>query len=99
MKPITYVSSDGHTVARMPQWRDYLPARLHPDFDEFLKVYAQYGSKNFDRPALESRLDPQSVEEFTEQMVTTRRVEAVFEVDRRLKEIDTEVLVGRSAVP
>ncbi|WP_236795485.1 amidohydrolase family protein [Amycolatopsis sp. GM8] len=99
MKSITYVSSDGHAVARMPKWREYLPARLHQDFDDFLTVYKQYGSKNFDRPALEARLDPEEVDSFTDQLVKTGRVDGVFEMDRRLVELDREGIAGEVLFP
>lgn len=42
------ISSDGHTTARMEDYRSYLDEEFRPDFDEFLVEYRTKGSRNFD---------------------------------------------------
>jgi hypothetical protein len=40
---VLIISSDGHAMPRMRQYRPYLPARLHKRFDEFCDFYDQHG--------------------------------------------------------
>ena len=93
------MSSDGHAIARMPEWRNYLPTRVHDEFDAFCELYRQHGSKNFDPPALKAKLDPEVAEAFYDDMVSNGRVEGVYDVNRRLIELDREGIAGEVLFP
>jgi hypothetical protein len=39
------VSSDGHAVARMADYRPYMPSGYHEEFDAFCEVHAREGRR------------------------------------------------------
>ena len=57
------ISSDGHAMALMQDYRPYLPADLREEFDEFLALYNERGRgrRTFDQSTLSSRCDPEVV--------------------------------------
>jgi len=55
------VSSDGHATAVMTDYRQYLPAQLHADFDAFCEVFAREGARTVDPASLRNRLDEDQV--------------------------------------
>jgi predicted TIM-barrel fold metal-dependent hydrolase len=93
------ISSDGHVGALMADYRPYLEERYHSDFDRFLVDWNDRGSRNFDRPALMMRLDPESVDEWSEKMVDTHRIDGFTDPRRRLKELDNEGIAAEVLFP
>ena len=69
------VSSDGHAVAPMADYRPYLPAEHREDFDAFAKEYAEKGVRVTDPASLRNRIDEYLVQEW---------IEGVFEPGRHL---------------
>lgn len=92
-------SSDGHAVPRMEDWRPYLPSAIHDEFDAFCAVYREQGSKSFEPAALLSRLDPETVEEWSRQMLEPGRLEGSYDPARRQVEIDREGIAGEVLFP
>jgi hypothetical protein len=56
------ISSDGHAMPKMRQYRPYLPARMRERFDAFCDFYDTYGAPPMDPVHLRGRLDPDGVE-------------------------------------
>jgi predicted TIM-barrel fold metal-dependent hydrolase len=83
------ISSDGHVVAPMREYRPYIEQRYLDDFDAFVADAGEH-RRPFDLPALAARLDPEYVEEWDEKMVRTGRVDNVVDPHLRLKEMERE---------
>jgi hypothetical protein len=43
--PALLISSDGHAIANMEDYRSYLPSRMREDFDAFCVDYREYGGR------------------------------------------------------
>jgi predicted TIM-barrel fold metal-dependent hydrolase len=93
------ISSDGHTTARMDDYRGYLDDEFRDEFDAFLVEYRIKGSRNFDPPALRQRLDPDLVEAWTENMVDSGRLEGSSDPHARLRELDRERICAEVLFP
>ncbi len=94
-----FISSDGHATARMRDYRPYLETRHHDEFDAFCAEYEQFGSRNFERPALSTRLDPEAIDAWIETMVTPGRVDGDWDPTRRLHELEHEGVVAEILFP
>ncbi|TAK69055.1 MAG: amidohydrolase [Actinomycetota bacterium] len=97
--PIVIVSSDGHAGALMADYRPYLDAAYREEFDDFLIEWNEHGSRNFDPPALRSRLDPADVEDWTAKMVDTGRLDGFPDPNRRLQEVEKEGICAEVLFP
>ena len=97
--PFVIVSSDGHAGALMADYPPYLDPQYREEFDAFLGDWDQHGSRNFDRPALEVRLDRQWVDDWDKKMVITGRVDGFSDAERRLKEVEQEGVVAEVLFP
>jgi predicted TIM-barrel fold metal-dependent hydrolase len=96
---IMVISSDGHVTARMPDYRPYLESRFHEEFDAFAKVYASEGSRNFERPALLSRLDLDVVDDWQRDFLDAGRTDGNSDPASRLKEMEREGLAAEVLFP
>ena len=97
--PFVIVSSDGHAGALMADYPPYIDPEYREEFDAFLGEWDQHGSRNFDRPALEVRLDRQWVDDWDKKMVITGRVDGFSDAERRLKEAEHEGVVAEVLFP
>ncbi|MEI7547858.1 MAG: amidohydrolase family protein, partial [Actinomycetota bacterium] len=88
------LSSDGHATAIMRDYREYLDPEYRADFDEFCKVYDVHGSRNYDRPSLLTRCDPDVVDQWTHDVVDTGRVEGVSDPAKRMVEMARQGIVA-----
>src|SRR5258705_3733309 len=93
------ISSDGHAGARMAEYRSYLDQEYRDEFDDFVNDWNDHGSRNFDPLALRSRLDPEYVDEWTEKMIDTGRIDGYAYADRRLGELEAEGVVAEVIFP
>src|SRR5712691_5377355 len=96
---IMVISSDGHATARMEDYASYLDPAFRDEFREFLVEYRKHGSHTFEEPALRSRLDPDLVEEWVEQMIRPGRIDGNWDPGRRLKELEREGVVAEVLFP
>ena len=96
---ILIISSDGHAGAPMKDYRPYLDPQYREEFDDFLVEWDQHGSRNFDRPALTNRLDMEFVDEWSERMVDTGRVDGYTDPAARLKEQEREGVCAEVLFP
>jgi predicted TIM-barrel fold metal-dependent hydrolase len=96
---VLMVSSDGHATAKMRDYRPYLDRRWHEEFDEFVKVYEDVGSRNFDPPALMRRCDPETVEQWRKDMIDSDRLAGNDDPARRLIEMDREGIAAEVLFP
>jgi predicted TIM-barrel fold metal-dependent hydrolase len=90
MSRVTLISSDGHVAARMADHRPYLESAYLEEFDAFLVDYAKHGVKTFDPENVADRLDPEVAEAWQKEVADQGRLEAAWNPERRLAELDRE---------
>src|SRR4051812_30056185 len=95
---IPVISSDGHAIARMPDYKPYLDSKWHEAFDDFVKVYAEYGSRPFEPVSLRTRCDEETVEQWQER-VQPDRLDGSWDSGKRLAEVEREGIVGEVIFP
>ncbi len=93
------VSSDGHAMPRMREYRPYLAERLRPRFDEFCVYNDEHGAAPMDPAHLRNRLDPDVVEEWIEVMCEPGRLEGCADPQKRLVEMEREGIVAEVLFP
>lgn len=93
------ISSDGHAMPKMRQYKPYLPSRLHDDFDAFCDFYEANGHPPMDPAHLRGRLDPEVVEQWVRDVVEPGRLEGCYDPVRRLEELEREGIVGEVLFP
>jgi predicted TIM-barrel fold metal-dependent hydrolase len=95
----TVISSDGHAGALMADYRPYLENKYHADFDDFLVQWDAHGSRSFDRPAMELKMDAEFVDEWTKGFLDTGRASGFSDPDRRIEEIEKEGITAEVLFP
>ena len=85
---LTIISSDGHAGARMADYRPYLDEEFREEFDAFVVEWNLHGSRNFDPPAMQSRMDQETVDEWAEVMAD--RLDRYTDPVSRLREVERE---------
>ena len=93
-EPALIVSSDGHAMAEMKDYRPYLPRELRAAFDDFLVLYARHGLRSSDPEWLGNRLDPDEVEKWRHDVVEQSRLAGDSDPHARIAEMDRD---GRAA--
>jgi predicted TIM-barrel fold metal-dependent hydrolase len=93
-EPALIVSSDGHAMAEMKDYRPYLPKELREAFDDFLVLYARHGLRSSDPEWLSNRLDPDEVEKWRHDVVEQSRLAGDSDPHARIAEMDRD---GRTA--
>jgi predicted TIM-barrel fold metal-dependent hydrolase len=88
------ISSDGHAMAEMADYRPYLPAKYHEAFDDFLEQYRKYGLRSSDPRWLANRLDPDELEKWQRSVVDEGRLAGDSDPRARIEELDRD---GRAA--
>lgn len=96
---VTIISSDGHAGAVMADYRPYLDSQYRDEFDEFVKEWNEKGSRNFDLPALNARLDPEWVQQWKELMIDSKRVDGFTDPQVRLRETEREGVAAEVLFP
>jgi predicted TIM-barrel fold metal-dependent hydrolase len=97
--PLMIISSDGHAGARMADYRPYLDPEFREEFDAFVPDWNERGSRNFDLPALERRLDSESIDEWKSAMLDTGRVNGYVDPVQRLKDVGDEGICAEVLFP
>jgi predicted TIM-barrel fold metal-dependent hydrolase len=90
MSRITLISSDGHVMARMADYRPYLESAYLEDFDAFLVEYLRHGVITTDETNISNRLDPDVAAEWKEKVADPGRLDAAWSAERRAAELDRE---------
>lgn len=98
-RKIAIISSDGHATARMDEYAPYLDPKYRDEFRDFCVEYREKGSYTFEVPAMRGRLDPYVIQEWVEDMLEPGRVEGNFDPVRRLREMESEGVVGEVLFP
>lgn len=93
------ISSDGHAMPKMRQYRPYLPARLHERFDEFCDFYDAHGAPPMDPAHLRGRLDPDVVDQWVHDVFGPGRLEGCSDPAKRLAEMEREGIVAEVIFP
>ena len=93
------ISSDGHAMPKMRQYRPYLPQRLHESFDEFCDFYDQHGAPPMDPTHLRGRLDPDVVDQWVRDLYEPGRLEGCSDPVRRLEEMEREGIAAEVIFP
>lgn len=83
------ISSDGHAIPKMPEFRPYLEERYLEDFDEFMTAW-EPGWRNHDLNHLGNIIDRRHLDHWKEHMIDSGRAENYDDPDRRLAEMDRE---------
>ena len=93
------ISSDGHAMALMQDYRPYLPADLREEFDAFLALYNERGRgrRTFDQSTLSSRCDPEVVGQWMGEVFD--RLDGNHDPHRRIVELEREGIVGEVLFP
>jgi predicted TIM-barrel fold metal-dependent hydrolase len=84
------ISSDGHAIANMEDYRPYLPSRMHEDFDAFCVVYREHGGRNSDPDQLAGLTDPDVVEKWTRETVEPGYLDGISDPAARIREQDRQ---------
>jgi predicted TIM-barrel fold metal-dependent hydrolase len=95
MSRLMVISSDGHATARMEDYGQY----LDPGFRDFCVTYRTRGSHTFEERALSQRLDPYLVDEWRDTVIDAGRLEGNFDVEARVRELDTEGVAAEVLFP
>jgi predicted TIM-barrel fold metal-dependent hydrolase len=93
------VSSDGHAMAKMADYRPYLPSSMWDEFDEFCKLFNAVGFRSFDAKNLLTRTDPDVVDRWVGAMHDTGRTEGNSDPRRRLDIMGEEGIVAEIIFP
>lgn len=93
------ISSDGHAVAHMADYRAYLPVAMHDEFDAFCEVHQREGSRTIDPKSLSQRIDAELVEEWIHAVIEPGRLAGQSDPEQRLKELDHEGIAGEVLFP
>jgi predicted TIM-barrel fold metal-dependent hydrolase len=93
------ISSDGHAMPKMRQYRPYLASRLHERFDEFCDFYDAYGAPPMDPVHLRGRLDPEAVDQWVRDVYGPGRLEGCSDPVKRLAEMEREGIVAEVIFP
>jgi predicted TIM-barrel fold metal-dependent hydrolase len=93
------MSSDGHAMAEMAAYREYLPANLHASFDDFLELYKKHGVRSSEVAWLVRRLDMDVVDDWRRDVIDTGRLAGDSDPHARIAEMDRDGRVGDCLFP
>jgi predicted TIM-barrel fold metal-dependent hydrolase len=93
------ISSDGHAMAEMDEYRQYLPARLHDDFDAFLTVYREHGARNTDTVHIELLKGPDEAKKWARDVVEPGHLDGISDSTARIRQQDRNGLAAEILFP
>jgi predicted TIM-barrel fold metal-dependent hydrolase len=98
---VLIISSDGHAMAKMAEYRPYLPSRYHEEFDAFLKVHREHFSDDGigDPRTMTERIDPEIVKDWIENVIEAGRLEGKSDPVRRLQLMEKEGVAAEVLFP
>jgi predicted TIM-barrel fold metal-dependent hydrolase len=97
--PLLIISSDGHLSPRMAEYRPYIDVNYREDFEQFLLMFNEYGTRSGDLRNMEQRTDREVVDEWREKMLDSGRWEDFHDPDLRLKEAEQEGVAAEVVFP
>jgi predicted TIM-barrel fold metal-dependent hydrolase len=93
------ISSDGHAVAHLPEYRDYLDAGYRQEFDVFCDRFAGEGSRTVDPASLLNRLDADEVDKWVVDVIEPGRLGGQCDPKLRQEQLDREGISGEVLFP
>ena len=93
------VSSDGHAMPPMRDYREYMPAAMREEFDRFCVYNDEHGAAPMDPVHLRNRLDPDVVDEWERDMCEPGRLEGCGDPVKRLAEMEGEGIAAEVLFP
>jgi len=93
------ISSDGHAMPKMRDYRPYLASHLQQPFDEFCDFYEEFGRPPMHPAHLRGRLDPEVVDQWERDLWDTGRLEGCGNPVKRLEEMEREGIVAEVLFP
>ena len=93
------ISSDGHAMPKMRDYRPYLPASLQDRFDDFCVFYDEHGALPMDPRHLARRLDPDVLDQWVRDVYEPGRLEGCSDPVKRLTELRPEGVVAEVLFP
>lgn len=93
------ISSDGHAMPQMADYRPYLPSRWHEEFDAFCELYKGVGSRPTDAASLLMRLDPDVVERWSREVLESDRLMGISDPKARIRQQDIGGLAAEVLFP
>jgi predicted TIM-barrel fold metal-dependent hydrolase len=94
------ISSDGHAMAHMRDYRPYLASRWHTEFDEFCELYEKgEGARPTDASTLLLRTDPEIVEQWTREVLDPGWLEGVSNAKARIQQQDRDGVAAEVLFP
>jgi len=93
------ISSDGHASAQMREYRQYLPASLHEEFDDFCRLWDEKGGLPSETRALVAQFDPEELERWDQEVVATGRIDGYGDMSARLAELDRQGIAAEILFP
>jgi len=99
--PALIISSDGHAMAKMVDYRPYLPFRLHEQFDDFLKLHKSSGSEEgvsgVKNQAIQT--DHEILDAWSKDVVEAGRLDGTSDPARRLYRMEIEGIAAEVLFP
>jgi len=93
------ISSDGHASAQMREYRPYLPASFHEEFDDFCRLWDEKGGLPSETRALVAQFDPEELERWDQEVVATGRIDGYGDMSARLAELDRQGIAAEVLFP
>lgn len=93
------VSSDGHATNKMEDYKPYIPAELHDEFDRCCREYREKGSQNYHPRALYKSRDREIVDDWVENVIEPGRLEGDWDPEIRLKEMEAAGIAAEVLFP
>jgi predicted TIM-barrel fold metal-dependent hydrolase len=83
----------------MPDFRPYIPARYHAEFDDFCVGFARDGCRTIDPKSLLQRIDPYLVDEWVQSVVEPHRLDGQYDPRKRLAELEKQGIAAEVLFP
>lgn len=93
------ISSDGHAAAPMREYRPYLPASYHEEFDSFCELWDAKGGLPSETKALVAQFDPEELERWDREVVAPGRIDGYGNMTARLAELDRQGIAAEVLFP
>jgi len=94
MSKVLIISSDGHAASPLPDYRPYLEQRYQEDLDELVAAQNLRTTINFF-----DVLDPDVAVPYKEAMYDSGVIDGRFDVERRLREVEADGIIGEVLFP
>ena len=86
-------------MAKMADYRAYLPSRWHEEFDAFLELYREHGFVLGDRKNLAVQMDRETLDPWLRDVIDAGRLDGTSDPARRLYRMDVEGIAAEVLFP